>query len=62
MKSIAKAYTTRREASVQEPVSLVLPELWLRKVFSDVVFAKSNIPEKRFQICLSGKIYQKISQ
>jgi len=32
MKSIARAYTTKREVSVQEAAYLVLPELWLRKI------------------------------
>ena len=62
VKSIVKAYTTRREVSVQEAVYLVLSELWLRLAFLDVIFVNSNIPEKRFCICLSGKIYQKITQ
>ena len=31
MKSIARAYTTKRECSVQEAVYHVIPELWLRK-------------------------------
>ena len=62
VKSIVKAYTTRREVSVQEAVYLVLSELWLRLAFLDVIFVNSNIPEKRFYICLSGKIYQKITQ
>ena len=55
MKSIAKAYTTKREVSVQEAVYLVLPELWLRKIFPAVVFANSNIPEKRYRVCLTEK-------
>ena len=54
IKSIVKAYTTRRGVSVQEAAYLVLPELWLRLAFLDVIFANSNIPEKRFYICLSG--------
>ena len=29
MKAIAKAYTTKRECSVQEAVYLLMPELWL---------------------------------
>ena len=29
MKAIAKAYTTKRECSVQEAVYLIMPELWL---------------------------------
>jgi len=30
-----------------------MPELWLRKVFPGVTFANTNIPEKRFRICLN---------
>ena len=33
MKAIARAYATKRECSVQEAVYLVIPELWLRKIF-----------------------------
>jgi len=55
MKSIARAYTTKREVSVQEAAYLVLLELWLRKIFPSVVFANSNLPEKRFRVCLSEK-------
>jgi len=54
MKSIARAYTTKRE--VQEAAYLVLLELWLRKIFPSVVFANSNLPEKRFRVCLSEKV------
>ena len=30
-----------------------MPELWLRKTFSAVVFTNTNIPEKRFRVCLN---------
>ena len=53
MKSIARAYNTKRECSVQEAVYLLMPELWLRKTFPGVVFANSNLPENRFRICRS---------
>ena len=33
----------------------VMPELWLRKVFPGVLYANSNIPEKRVRIMLSKK-------
>ena len=42
MRSISRAYQTKRECSVQEAVYLVMPELWLRKSFPCVVFANSN--------------------
>ena len=34
---------------VQEAVSIILPEIWLRKTPA-VTFAKSNLPEKRHRI------------
>ena len=50
MKAIARAYATKRECSVQEAVYLVIPELWLRKIFPAVIFLNSNIPEKLYKI------------
>ena len=41
MRSISRSYQTKRECSVQEAVYLIMPELWLRKSFPGVVFAKS---------------------
>ena len=46
MKAIARAYATKRECPVQEAVSLVVPDLWLRKTFPKVLFLNSNVPEK----------------
>ena len=53
MKSVAKAYRTHREISVQEAVTIALPELWLRKTCPVVVLANSNLPKKRCRICRS---------
>ena len=53
MKSVAHAYVSRREVSVQESCYLSMPELWLRKVYPGVTFANTNVPEKRFRMCLS---------
>ena len=39
--------------SVQEAVSIILPEIWLRKTHPVVMFANSNLPEKRYRICRS---------
>ena len=50
MKAIAKAYITKRGCSVQEAVYLIMPGLWLRKIFSRVIFLNSNLPEKRFRV------------
>ena len=62
MKAISKAYVTKREVSVQEAVYLVMPELWLRKVFPGVLFANSNIPDKRYRICLSEEEIKKLPE
>ena len=53
MKSVSRAYRTHREMSIQEAVSIVLPEIWLRKTSPGVVFANSNLPEKRYRVCKS---------
>ena len=53
MKSAANAYINKRECSIQECVYHILPGQWLRKTFPGVIFANSNIPEKRFRLCLA---------
>ena len=53
MKSVANAYINKRERSIQECVYHILPDQWLRKTFPAVIFANSNIPEKRFRLCLA---------
>lgn len=53
MKSIARAYITKRKCSVQEAVYHVMPELWLRKTFPAVVFINTNLPGKRYRIIQS---------
>ena len=53
MKSVANAYINKRECSIQECVYHILPGQWLRKTFPGVIFANSNIPEKRFRLCLA---------
>ena len=55
MKSVAHAYVSKRECSLQKAVYQVIPELWLRKVFPGVLYANSNIPEKRVRMMLSKK-------
>ena len=35
---------------MQEAVYLLMPELWLRKVFPRVIFPNSNMPEKRYRM------------
>ena len=53
MRAIAHAYASNRECSVQEAVHHCLPELWLRKVFPRVIYAKTNFLEKRFKMLRS---------
>ena len=55
MKSVAHAYVSKCECSLQEAVYQVMPELWLRKVFPGVLYANSNIPAKRVRMMLSKK-------
>ena len=53
MKSVANAYINKSECSIQECVFHILPGQWLRKTFPGVIFGNSNVPEKRFQVCLN---------
>ena len=55
MKSVAHAYVSKRECSLQEAVYQVMTELWLRKVFPGVLYVNSNIPEKRVRMMSSKK-------
>ena len=55
MKTIAKAYLSNRECSVQEAVYHILPELKLRRIFPAVYFTNINPPEERVQVLLSEK-------
>ena len=47
MKTIAKAYLSNRECSVQEAVYLILTEFKLRRILPAVYFVNSNLPEER---------------
>ena len=49
----AIAFLTNWQCSLQEAVYQLMPEFWLRKKFTVVTFAKSNLPEKRHTICKS---------
>ena len=55
MKTITRAYLSKRECSVQEAVYHVLPELKLRRVFPAVQFVNTNLPEERVKVLLSEK-------
>ena len=53
IKSISRAYSTKRECAVQEAVYRVMPEIWLRETFTGVIFANRNLPEPIYRICRS---------
>ena len=55
MKSVASAYVNKRECSIQECVYHILACQWLCKTFPGVIFANSNLPEKRYRICRDEK-------
>ena len=50
MKYVARAYRNIEKCLYKKPLPLFLPELWLRKTYPTVVFANSNLAEKRFRI------------
>ena len=56
MRSVANAYLNKKICSIQECVYHVLPGHWLRRTFPGVIFANSNVPEKRFGISLRNKL------
>ena len=62
MNSVAQTYVNERECSIQECVYQVLSGQWLRKAFPDVIFAKYNIPEKRYRICRQEKDISQLSE
>ena len=43
MRSIVRAYATKRECSVQEAVYILMPKLWLRKTFPGDIFLRTII-------------------
>ena len=53
MRNIALTFLSHRQCSVQEAVYQVMPELWSRKCFPGIVFANTNMPEKRYRVCKS---------
>ena len=55
MKTIAKAYLSNGEYSVQETVYHILPELKLRRIFPAVYFVNTNLLEERVQILVPEK-------
>ena len=57
MKSVAQTYLNKRECSIQECVYQVLSGQWLGKTFPGVIFASSNIPEKRHRFVAKKRIH-----
>lgn len=53
MRKLALAFLSHRQYSLQEAVYQVLLELWLRKCFPGIVFANTNLPDKRYRVCKS---------
>ena len=49
MKEVASTYSAKQECSVHEAAYLVILELWLRLMFSRVIFLNSNQPEKQYK-------------
>ena len=47
MKTIAKAYLSNRECSVQETVYHILTELKLRRILPAAYFVNTNLSEER---------------
>ena len=60
IKTIAKDYLSNIECSVQEAVYHILLELKLRRVFPDIYFINSNLPEEGVQVLLSEKELRKL--
>ena len=54
-KTIAEAYLSNRECSVQEVVYYILLELKPRRIFLAVYFVHTNIQEERNQVLLPEK-------
>ena len=48
-------YDNKRECSVQETVSHMLPELHLQKIFLGISFVNTSLPEEQTRILLSKK-------
>ena len=62
MKKLAIAFLSQRQCSLQEAVYQVMPELWLRKTFPAVVFANTNLPERRYRLFKSQEQLQEVPE
>ena len=60
MKTIVRAYTSKRECSVQEVLYHILPELHLRRVFPAVYFVNTDMLEDRSRILLCEEEIEKL--
>ena len=60
IKTMARAYLSNRECSVQEAVYHILPELKLRRIFPVVCFVNTCIPEEKVQVLLPEKKLSKL--
>ena len=62
MRTVARAYSEKRECSVQEAVYLLMPKLWLRKTFPKAISLNSNIPERDNKIFRSKTKLDKLPE
>ena len=60
MKTISRAYLSNRDCSVQEAVYHIFPKLKLRRIFPNVYFVNTNLPEERVQVLLPEKVLSKL--
>ena len=55
IKSVSHAYSSKRKCSLQESVYDIIRAKWFRKIFPGVIYANSDLPEKRLKMILSEK-------
>ena len=48
------------EISIQEVVTLVLPELWINKAYPKTIFVDVSGPSKRYSMCKSEDLLSKL--
>ena len=53
MREADHAFASNRECSVKQALYHCLVELWVREVFPGVIYANTNLPEKRFKMLRS---------
>ena len=62
MKSVAQKYINKTECSIKQCVYQFFIVHWFRKTFPGVIFANSNITEKRYRICREEKDISQLSE